>query len=107
MNRLTNMVDGLGTTVYAYTSTGQLLSEDGPFASDTVTNGYSNRLRTGLGLQQPTGEWTNGFTYDGAGRFSTVKSPAGTFDYYYASGVQNLVVGISLPNLSFITNSYG
>ncbi|HEV2211014.1 MAG TPA: RHS repeat-associated core domain-containing protein [Verrucomicrobiae bacterium] len=106
MNHLTNMVDGLGTTVYGYTAAGQLLSEDGPFASDTVTNGYSNRLRTGLGLQQPTGEWTNGFTYDGAGRFSAVKSPAGTFDYYYASGVQNLVVGISLPNLSFITNLY-
>jgi RHS repeat-associated protein len=106
LNRVTNMVDGVGTTVYTYTSTGQVLSEDGPFASDTVTNGYSNRLRTGLGLQQPTGEWTNGFTLDGARRFATITSPAGTFTYHPLSGVQNLVAGISLPNLSFITNFF-
>jgi len=38
LNRLTNMVDGVGTTLYAYTSGGQLLTEDSPFASNTVTN---------------------------------------------------------------------
>jgi hypothetical protein len=58
---LTGMVDGLGTTAYAYTSGGQLWTENGPWASDTVTNVYSNRLRIGLALQQPTGLWTNGF----------------------------------------------
>jgi len=50
--------------VYAYTTGNQLWTEDppspglwrarGPFASDTVTNTYVNRLRTGLALQQPT-----------------------------------------------------
>jgi len=30
LNRLTNMVDAVGTTVYGYDSAGQLLSEDGP-----------------------------------------------------------------------------
>jgi hypothetical protein len=30
MNRLTNMVDGIGTTLYAYNGVGQLLSQDGP-----------------------------------------------------------------------------
>ena len=50
----------------------------------TVTNTYNNaRLRSGLVLQQPTGTWTNGFTWDAAHRLSTVSSPAGTFTYTY------------------------
>ena len=49
------MVDSLGTTRYTYDAAGQLLTEDGPFTSDTVTNTYSNRRRVGLSLQQPTG----------------------------------------------------
>jgi YD repeat-containing protein len=60
LNRKTNMVDAVGTTAYAYTAGGQLWTEDGPFADDTVTNIYNNRLRTGLSLKQPTGSWTNG-----------------------------------------------
>jgi hypothetical protein len=51
---MTNMVDGIGTTKYTYNAAGQLLTEDGPFASDTVANTYANRLRVGLSLQQPT-----------------------------------------------------
>ena len=62
------MVDGVGTTKYTYTAGNQLLTEDGPFASDTVTNTYSNRKRVALSLQQPTGRWTNGFGWDVAGR---------------------------------------
>ena len=53
LNRVTNMFDATGTTVYTYTSGGFLYTEDGPFASDTVTNIYTNRLRVGLVLQQP------------------------------------------------------
>jgi hypothetical protein len=63
---LTSMMDAVGTTVYSYTSGNQLLTEDGPFASDTVTNAYSNRLRNSLILQQPNGVWTNAFSYDPA-----------------------------------------
>lgn len=58
------MVDGIGTDKYTYTDSGHLLTEDGPFASDTVTNAYSNRLRTMLKLGQPSGLWTNVFGYD-------------------------------------------
>jgi len=68
------MVDGAGTTKYTYSAAGQLLIEDGPFASDTVTNAYSNRLRTTLSLQQPTSFWTNGFAYDSTKRLSTCQS---------------------------------
>ena len=42
------VVDGIGTTIYSYSAAGQLLTEDGPFASDTVTNTYSSRLRVAL-----------------------------------------------------------
>ena len=52
---LTNMIDGVGTTVFSYSGSGQLLTEDGPFASDTITSSYWNRMRTNLTLLQPTG----------------------------------------------------
>jgi hypothetical protein len=84
---------------------GQMATEDGPFASDTVTNYYNNRQRIGLGLQQPTGAWTNGFYYDAAKRLTAVVSPAGEFDYT-RGGSGNLPMRISLPNTSYITNAY-
>jgi RHS repeat-associated protein len=106
LNRLTNMVDGVGTTIYTYTTGGQLLTEDGPFASDTVTNGYTERMRVSLGLQQPTGAWTNGFIYDPSGRLTNVTSQAGAFGYLFYSGVQNLPASVRLPNTSYVTNFY-
>ena len=44
LNRLTSMIDGVGTTIYIFNAAGQLLSEDGPWASDTVSYGYNSRL---------------------------------------------------------------
>ncbi len=38
LNRRTNMVDGIGTTKFTYTPGNQLLTEDGPFPSDILTN---------------------------------------------------------------------
>jgi RHS repeat-associated protein len=107
LNRVSTMVDAVGTTVYSYTAGGQLLTEDGPFSSDTVTNTYQNRLRVGLGLQQPTGNWTNGFIEDVSGRVTNVTSQAGTFSYFYPSGKASLLTaGILLPNTAYITNSF-
>jgi hypothetical protein len=52
---MTNMVDAAGTTKYTYKPGGLLETEDGPWASDTVTNLYNSaRLRSGLVLVQPT-----------------------------------------------------
>jgi YD repeat-containing protein len=103
-------VDAVGTNNYTYTTGGQLLTEDGPFASDTVTNTYMNRLRTALGLQQPTGAWTNGFGYDAAARLTNVTSQAGAFSYDYGAGGTilpgTLIRRLSLPNTSLITNFY-
>src|SRR5207253_2805355 len=51
LNRLTNMADAVGTTLYTYTDGNQIATEDGPFDSDTLTHTYVNRLRTQLSLQ--------------------------------------------------------
>ena len=78
----------------------------GPWASDTVTNLYNNaRLKSGLRLQQPTGTWTNGFTYDAAHRLATVSFSGGAFTYAY-KGPGNLVTNLALPNSAKITNAY-
>ena len=52
LNRLTNMVDGVGTSRYTYTSGGFLATEGGVFANDVVTNIYTDRLSLGLSLAQ-------------------------------------------------------
>ncbi|NOS70448.1 MAG: RHS repeat-associated core domain-containing protein [Verrucomicrobia bacterium] len=108
MNRVTNMVDAAGTTVYNYTIAGRLFTEDGPWASDTVTNFYNNGLRTNLVLAQPTGKWTNGFAYDTARRLTSVTSPAGAFTYTLAAAgpASPLIQKLLLPNTSYITNAY-
>src|SRR5206468_12368601 len=110
LNRLTNMVDASGTNQFTWTAGNQLLTEDGPFASDTVTNTYVNRQRVALALQQPTSFWTNGFGYDLARRLTNVTMSAGSFSYFY--GASPLAAGtplphkILLPNTSYITNTY-
>jgi len=71
-----------------------------------LTYTYNNaRLRSGLTLQQPTGSWTNGYTWDAAHRLTSVTSPAGTFTYTYKVGhASSLPIKLSLPNSSYITN---
>ena len=101
------MVDAVGTTKYTYYAGGLLNTEDGPWSSDTVSYTYNNRLRASLSLQQPTGSWTNGYTWDAAQRLSTETSPAGTVTYNYKVGqASSLPIKFSLPNSSYITNTY-
>jgi hypothetical protein len=46
LGRTINMIDAVGTTKYTYAN-GLLASEDGPWASDTITYGHNNaRLRS-------------------------------------------------------------
>jgi len=105
LNRVTNMVDAAGTTKYTYYAGGLLSTEDGPWSNDTVTYTYTNRLVKGISVQQPTGTWTNGFTYDAAKRLSNVLASAGTFTYTYQTpGL--LVKKLALPNTSYITNTF-
>jgi len=87
LNRLTNMVDAAGTTVYTYGNIGQLLSEDGPWANDTVNYTYTTRRLTGASLDQPSASpWAVTYGYDSISRLTNITSPAGAFGYNYNVG---------------------
>ena len=81
LNRKTSMVDGIGTTTYAYSSCcGLLESEDGPFANDTLYFDYTDAKQ----LASITSAFQNvGYTYDHLQRLKTVTGPEGTNTYSY------------------------
>jgi RHS repeat-associated protein len=106
LNRLTNMVDAVGTMTYTYSQVGQLSSEDGPWANDTVSYTYAQQLRTALSLSQPSGSWSQSYGFDNARRLNSLTSPAGTFGYGYFAPASLLPVLVTLPNSAYITNSY-
>jgi len=109
VNRLTNMVDGVGTTKYTYTAFGAPQSEDGPWADDTVTLTYQAGLRSGSSLQQPSASaWAQTYGHDSAKRLTSVTSPAGTFTYTLggAGAASSLIRKLSLPGGSYITNGF-
>ena len=84
LNRLTTMVDGVGTTLYGYDGVGQVLSEDGPWPNDTVNYTYANRLRVSLSVQAPNGApWSQSYGYDTARRLTGVQH-----------GIEGSVLGI-------------
>jgi RHS repeat-associated protein len=107
LNRPLNMVDGVGNTAYSYDAAGQLLTEDGPWANDTVTYAYTNRLRMSLSLQAPSGSaWSQSYGYDTARRLISLSSPAGAFGYSYDPVKQQRVDEATLPNGAYITNTF-
>ena len=111
LGRLTNeVVAGVLTNRYTYHANGQIGSEDGPWADDTVSYSYNNGLRSGLSLLQPgAGAWAQNLFYDAAKRLETVNSPAGQFGYQYLVGTgstPSLISRLSLPGGSYITNTY-
>ena len=79
------MVDGIGTTAFTWTIGDQLAAEDGPWASDTLSYTYTNRLRSALSLSQPNASpWAQAYGYDQIGRLDVLSSPAGAFTNQYA-----------------------
>ena len=108
LDRLTNMVDAVGTTKFDYTAAGQLLSEDGPWNDDTVSYSYTHRRRTLLSLLQPSASpWTQSYGFDGIARLTNVTSAAGSFGYAYLSGISDQVQTLSLPGSSkYISHDY-
>jgi YD repeat-containing protein len=106
-DRLTSMVDGVGTTAYAYDQVGQLLSEGGLWPNDTVNYTYANRLRSSLSLLAPNAPaWSQDYGYDNARRLSSLSSQAGTFDYIYDPVELQRVDQVNLPNGAVITNTF-
>jgi RHS repeat-associated protein len=112
-NWMTQMSDGIGTTTFTYTQTGQLASETGPWPSDTVAYTYSDRLRKTLSIQQPNSSpWAQTYGYDAANRLKTIAAPPGAFTYTYNSGLggaassSSLVGKVALPNGAYIDELY-
>ena len=101
------MVDGIGATKYSYDAADQLLTEDGPWDSDTVTYTYQNRLLASLALDQPSASpWSQSYGYDAARRLTNTTSPAGAFGYLYSAPVTDHASRITLPGGSYITNTF-
>lgn len=105
LNRLTNMVDALGTTHFVRNAAGQLLSAGGLWSGDTVSYSYTNRLRASLGVGS---SWSQSYGYDSTRRLTGISSPAGAFGYVFGgtSAASSLIQQINLPNGATITNSY-
>jgi len=113
MNRVSQMQDGLGTTRYTYDSAGRLLTEDGPWSTDTIVyTYYPNGLRRTMSIEQPNGSpWVVTYSYDAAHRLTNVVSPSGSFSLSFtnvggALTPGNLLRAIGLPNGGHITNDY-
>ena len=113
LNRVSNMVDGLGQTGYTYPVLGngqRVFTEDGPLALDdsdlvTVTNRYGRRA--GLRIKQPAGAFVVTNAWDAAGRWNVVGGTAGTFTYAYAAGLaSSLPIRLTLPGGGYVTNNY-
>jgi YD repeat-containing protein len=85
-------------TAFTHDSLGRLLAEDGPFASDLVTNGCVKFQRTILGLEQGSpGMWQQTYGYDVAGRLTNITSPAGAFGYACRERVGPIVFAPASP----------
>jgi len=114
LNRLTNLVDGVGTNTFTWTGANQLASEDGPWASDTVSFGYASRQRSSLSLQQPNASpWSQNYGFDAYRRLTNVISAAGAFSTQYKdvtagsdSMAADLIAQLALPGGSAITNDF-
>ncbi|HTI68674.1 MAG TPA: hypothetical protein VMF06_01815, partial [Candidatus Limnocylindria bacterium] len=110
LNRLQTMTDGVGTSSFTYTAFGALASEDGPWASDTISYSYTaNRRRSGLNLQQPSGVWQQSYQYDAGNRLTNTASPAGAFVYQYLTSSGNapsLVSKVTMPSGGYIQQGF-
>ena len=114
LNRVTSESVSAGVAVNNTYRPGGLLESEGVtgWASSTVTFGYTALLRTSLTLQQPTiGNWSQTYTYDSAKRLATEVAPPGTFTYVYPVDTavykaSRQVTRLSLPNTSYITNTF-
>lgn len=95
LDRIVRMVDGQGTTNYAYDTRGQLLSEDGPYANDTVSYTYDDLGRRAT--MQVNGADQVTYNYDTLGRLDTLVAPSGTFDPVYV-GNTAMLDRLNLPN---------
>jgi YD repeat-containing protein len=105
--RVTAMVDGTGTTSYAYRSpgtsgAGRIHTVDGPLGNDTITTAYDDLGRAVSHVIDGTGE---SVTYDALGRVASVTNPLDTFTVGY-SGTNGLPLTVTGSKGLSVTNTY-
>ena len=104
LNELTNMVDAVGSHNFVWTPAQQLQSESDTWT--TVSNNYSQGLRTLLTIAQSGTNWTQSYAYDAGWRMTNTASLAGGFIYQFQSALMKRPSTILLPNGAYITNSF-
>jgi RHS repeat-associated protein len=109
-DRVVEMVDGIGTTTYAYNpigagsslGAGMLWSVDGPLTNDTVTYSYDE-------LGRVVGRSINGaaatYDYDALGRITKEVNVLGTFTFQYED-VTSRLQSVHYPNGQTVSYSY-
>jgi RHS repeat-associated protein len=105
--RVATMVDGNGTTTYAYVAAGtngagQVATIDGPLSNDTMVYAYDEIGRVASRKLNSTG---TDLTYDTLGRISQLTFPIGDFDYAYV-GTTGRRSMVTYPNSQTTTYSY-
>ena len=111
-NRVSTVLDGTGTTTYAYRpvtvppslGAGQLASVDGPLTDDTIEYTYDELGRV---VTRQIGSSANTQTqaFDSLGRLTTLSNPLGAFTYTY-EGQTGRPTSLVYPNGQQTTWSY-
>jgi RHS repeat-associated protein len=109
--RITSMVDGTGTTSYAYQTVtpapnlgaGQLASVDGPLPNDTISYGYDELGRRNSMSIDGLARKAN---FDAASRMSSETNALGSFGYAF-DGPSSRMLSETFPNGMNATRSYG
>jgi RHS repeat-associated protein len=112
-NRVANMVDGTGTTLYDYYAVGstatlgatELHTVDGPLTNDTITYSYDE---LGRRLSSSINGITSSVTYDSLGRLDTSDNVLGHFSRVYdgSTHVTPRLQTVNFPNGQTSNYSY-
>ncbi len=111
-NRVSTVVDGTGTTTYAYhpvtappsLGAGKLASVDGPLTDDTIEYSYDELGRV-VSRQIGSSANTQTQAFDTLGRLTTLTNPLGAFTYTY-DGNTGRPTSLLYPNGQQTTWSY-
>ena len=107
--RVSTMVDGIGTTTYAYKApgalgAGQVASVDGPLTNDTITYTYDQLGRVTVRAINGAAN-TVTWVFDALGRVTNEANVLGTFGYTY-DGTTSRLATVTYPNNQTSTYSY-
>ena len=107
--RVLTMVDGIGTTTYAYKApgvlgAGQVASVDGPLTNDTITYTYDQLARVTVRAINGAAN-TVTWAFDALGRVTSEANVLGTFTYAY-DGVTSRLATVTYPNNQTSTYTY-